>query len=75
MMEVGSLPIFLSRPWRIATDGGWSCRVNRLPTIGFAPGEERFAHTHRERLEVGEARWAFERHPDLIASIRRALKG
>ncbi len=61
------------RPWAFATDGGWSCGVNEIPTIGFAPGEERYAHTNEERLELEEARWAFERHPDLIVAMQRAL--
>ena len=64
-----------ARPWAFATDGGWSCGVHRIPTVGFAPGEERHAHTNRERLEVAEARWAFERYPHLIAGLHRALAG
>ena len=64
-----------ARPWAFATDGGWSCGVHGIPTVGFAPGEERYAHTNRERLEVAEARWAFERHPLLIAGLQRALAG
>lgn len=63
------------RPWRFATDGGWSCGVHGIPTIGFAPGEERHAHTNRERLDVEEARWAFQRYPELIAAVQRALAG
>jgi putative selenium metabolism hydrolase len=54
------------RPWTFATDGGWSCGVHGIPTFGFAPGEERFAHTNRERLGLEEARWAFERYPAII---------
>jgi len=61
------------RPWAFATDGGWSCGVHGIPTVGFAPGEERYAHTNRERLEVAEARWAFGRYPHLIAGLQRAL--
>ncbi len=61
------------RPWRFATDGGWSCGVHGIPTVGFAPGEERFAHTNRERLEVEEARWAFQRYPLVIAAVQKAL--
>ncbi|UCC24415.1 MAG: M20/M25/M40 family metallo-hydrolase, partial [Gemmatimonadales bacterium] len=61
------------RPWTFATDGGWSCGVHGIPTIGFAPGEERFAHTNRERLDLDEARWAFERYPRLIRAIQEAL--
>jgi hypothetical protein len=41
--------------------------------VGFAPGEERFAHTNRERLDVEEARWAFARYPDLILALQHAL--
>ena len=61
------------RPWTFATDGGWSHGVFGIPTIGFAPGEERFAHTNRERLELDEARWTFERYPDLILGLQQAL--
>ena len=60
------------RPWQFATDGGWSRGVHGIPTIGFAPGEEHYAHTNRERIEVEEARWGFERHGDLIAAVQRA---
>lgn len=60
------------RPWTFATDGGWSCGVHGIPTVGFAPGEERHAHTNRERLELEEARWAFGRYPGLIAAVQRA---
>ena len=61
------------RPWTFATDGGWSKGVFGIPTLGFAPGEERFAHTNRERLELEEARWAFSRYPPLILALQGAL--
>jgi len=61
------------RPWTFATDGGWSCGVHGIPTVGFAPGEERFAHTNRERLDVEEARWGYARYPGLIAAVQTAL--
>ncbi len=61
------------RPWTFATDGGWTCGVFGIPTIGFAPGEERYAHTNRERLDVEEARWAFSRHPALILAVQEAV--
>jgi putative selenium metabolism hydrolase len=63
------------RPWRFATDGGWSHGVHGVPTIGFAPGEERYAHTNRERLDVEEARWGLERYPLLIEAVQRAAAG
>ena len=61
------------RPWQFATDGGWSCGVYGIPTVGFAPGEERFAHTNRERIDVEEARWGFERYPYLISAVQQSL--
>ena len=61
------------RPWTFATDGGWSSGVFGIPTLGFTPGEERFAHTNRERLDLEEARWAFSRYPELVMAIQRAL--
>jgi putative selenium metabolism hydrolase len=63
------------RPWTFATDGGWTCGVHGIPTIGFAPGEERYAHTNRERLDLDEAHWALDRYPDLILAVQAALGG
>ena len=62
------------RPWTFATDGGWSRGVHGIPTIGFAPGEERFAHTSTERLAVDEAEWALGRYPGLVLAIMEALE-
>ncbi len=61
------------RPWTFATDGGWTCGVNGIPSLGFAPGEERYAHTNTERLELEPARWAYGRYPELIRAVQRAL--
>jgi putative selenium metabolism hydrolase len=61
------------RPWTFATDGGWSCGVFGIPTIGFAPGDEAFAHTNRERLDLEETRWAFSRYPELILALQAML--
>lgn len=61
------------RPWKFATDGGWSKGVHGIPTVGFAPGEERYAHTNRERMDVEEARWGYGRYPHLIEAVQQAL--
>ena len=61
------------RPWTFATDGGWTCGRHGIPTIGFAPGEERYAHTNRERLDLEEARWSLDRYPGLVLAIQGAL--
>jgi len=61
------------RPWKFATDGGWSCGVFGIPTVGFAPGEECYAHTNREQLSLEEARWAFDRYPALVTAVQESL--
>jgi acetylornithine deacetylase/succinyl-diaminopimelate desuccinylase-like protein len=61
------------RPWGFATDGGWSAGVHGIPTVGFAPGEERYAHTNRERLDLSEAEWTFDRYPALVLAVQDAL--
>jgi acetylornithine deacetylase/succinyl-diaminopimelate desuccinylase-like protein len=61
------------RTWTFATDGGHSCGTYHIPTIGFAPGEERFAHTNRERLDLRAAEIAFQAYPALIAGVQTAL--
>ncbi|MBI4538960.1 MAG: M20/M25/M40 family metallo-hydrolase [Gemmatimonadetes bacterium] len=60
------------RPWTFATDGGYTCGVHGIPTVGFAPGEERFAHTNRERLELRSAEDAFRVYPELIIAVQNA---
>lgn len=63
------------RPWTFATDGGHSRGVHGIPTVGFAPGEERFAHTNRERLSLSDAETAFNAYPALIEAVRDAATG
>jgi putative selenium metabolism hydrolase len=60
------------RPWSFATDGGHSCGVHNIPTVGFAPGEERYAHTNRERLELSSARVAYDAYPHLVRALQSA---
>ena len=58
------------RPWTFATDGGWTRGVRGIPTIGFAPGEERHAHTNTERLHLEEARWGYAKYLDLVPAVQ-----
>ena len=62
------------RPWAFATDGGFTCGVRGIPTIGFAPGEERYAHTNTERLELEEARWGYGRYLRLVPAVQAAVR-
>ncbi|MCE2398776.1 MAG: M20/M25/M40 family metallo-hydrolase [Gemmatimonadetes bacterium] len=62
------------RPWAFATDGGFTCGVRGIPTIGFAPGEERHAHTNTERLDLEEARWGYGRYLELVPAVQGAVR-
>lgn len=59
----------LVRTWTFATDGGQACGVHGIPTIGYGPGEERYAHTNRERIALDELRAVFEVYPQLIHAL------
>jgi succinyl-diaminopimelate desuccinylase len=61
------------RPWTFATDGGHACGVHGIPCIGYAPGEERYAHTNRERLELASAREIFESYPAVARAVHAAI--
>jgi putative selenium metabolism hydrolase len=61
------------RPWTFATDGGHSCGEHGIPTLGFAPGEERYAHTNRERLALAAAEQGYAVYPALVAAVQAAL--
>lgn len=61
------------RPWAFATDGGHACGVHGIPTIGYAPGEERYAHTNIERLSLADAESAFLAYPHLIRALFEVL--
>ncbi|MGK7312539.1 MAG: M20/M25/M40 family metallo-hydrolase [Candidatus Longimicrobiales bacterium M2_2A_002] len=57
------------RPWAFATDGRHTQGEHGIPTLGYAPGEERHAHTNTERLELGAARVVYEAYPSLIRAL------
>jgi len=61
------------RPWKFGTDGGHTCGTHGIPTIGYAPGAEALAHTTRERLELAQARTAFDAYPALIRAVQGVL--
>ncbi|HUE76681.1 MAG TPA: M20/M25/M40 family metallo-hydrolase [Longimicrobiales bacterium] len=61
------------RPWHFATDGRHTCGERGVPTIGYAPGEERHAHTNAERLELAGARMVYDAYPAVIMAVLGAL--
>ncbi len=62
------------RPWRFATDGRHTHGEHGIPTIGYAPGEERHAHTNVERLSLDAAREAYGVYPALIEALFAVLR-
>ncbi len=40
--------------WQFSTDGVYTAGVAGIPTLGFGPGEERYAHTTDERIRLGD---------------------
>lgn len=69
--QTGAAPVL--RPWTFATDGGHACGVHDIPCIGYAPGDERYAHTNRERLELRQAEQVYGVYPALIRAVHGAI--
>ena len=40
--------------WNFSTDGTYSAGVANIPTVGFGPGEERYAHTQDEQIRLND---------------------
>ena len=38
--------------WEFSTDGVYTAGVAGIPTVGFGPGEERYAHTVEEQVRL-----------------------
>ncbi len=41
-------------PWSFSTDGTYTAGVANIPTVGFGPGEERYAHTQDEQIRLND---------------------
>ena len=40
--------------WTFSTDGVYTAGVANIPTVGFGPGEERYAHTQDEQVRLND---------------------
>jgi acetylornithine deacetylase/succinyl-diaminopimelate desuccinylase-like protein len=40
--------------WNFSTDGTYTAGVANIPTVGFGPGEERYAHTQDEQIRLND---------------------
>lgn len=53
---LGALEALGQRPhfdkWYYSTEGGYPAGILGIPTIGYAPGEEKYAHTPYDRVKI-----------------------
>ncbi len=40
--------------WNFSTDGTYTAGVANIPTVGFGPGEEQYAHTQNEHVKLND---------------------
>lgn len=40
--------------WTFSTDGTYTAGMANIPTVGFGPGEERYAHTLQEQIRLND---------------------
>jgi len=55
--------------WEFSTDGVYTAGVAGIPTIGFGPGEERYAHTVDEQVVVKDLASAARVYADLAVRL------
>lgn len=60
------------RLWGFATDGGYLTQAG-IPTIGFAPGEERHAHTPYDQVRIDQMIEAFWGYLALTSELPRRM--
>ncbi|MCD6302968.1 MAG: YgeY family selenium metabolism-linked hydrolase [Anaerolineae bacterium] len=55
--------------WEFSTDGVYTAGVAGLPTIGFGPGEERYAHTSEEQVRIRDLQAAARVYAELALRL------
>jgi putative selenium metabolism hydrolase len=69
LAAVGQQPSF--GKWNFTTDGGYTAAVKKVATIGYAPGDEKFAQTPFDRISVDKLVQAVGGY----AAIARGISG
>ena len=59
--------------WQFATDGGHLAAAG-IPVVGFGPGDDRLAHTNRERIDVAELELAAKTYGPMIVALQEAAR-
>ncbi len=60
------------KPWGFATDGGYLTQAG-IPTIGFAPGDERHAHTFHDQVHIEQMNEAFWGYLALVSELPKRM--
>jgi putative selenium metabolism hydrolase len=55
--------------WGFSTDGVYTMGQASIPTIGFGPGEERFAHTSQEQIRLADVLKAAKVYAQLAVEV------
>jgi putative selenium metabolism hydrolase len=58
-----------TRLWAFSTDGAYTAGVVGVPTVGFGPGEERFAHTVDDQIRLSDVFAAAEVYAELAQRL------
>ena len=58
--------------WAFSTDGVYTMGTAGIPTIGFGPGEEGFAHVADEQIRIQDVVLAAQGYARIAAEILRA---
>ena len=58
--------------WNFATDGGHLSKAG-IQIVGFGPGDDRLAHTNRERIVIDELKTAASTYAPLVLALADAL--
>ncbi len=60
--------------WGFSTDGTYTAGVANIPTIGFGPGEERFAHTTQDQIRLNDVVDAARVYARLAVTLLRGFR-
>jgi putative selenium metabolism hydrolase len=55
--------------WAFSTDGVYTMGVAGIPTVGFGPGEERYAHTADEQIRLDDVHRAARGYARIAAEV------
>ena len=55
--------------WAFSTDGVYTMGQASIPTVGFGPGEERYAHTVEEQIRLEDVAAAARVYAQLVVDL------